>query len=355
MVYKLFSCCIPVKGYRRSIVVDTQRSDYFIIPNGLCDILVDYGYYSPKEIKNEVGLEFVDIIEEYFDYLNRNDLIFECEFKEINRFPKIDLGWEEPHYVINSIIDINERSQHDFEKIFAQLNELMCKHIEIRFFTQTTTNYLSKILEYTNNRCFHSIDIILPYNSNVSCDDLKSLFVTYQRVTNIVIYNSPDNRIVNNISECNDRIYFNNKEIKDSMECGVIKPSSFTMDLNSFCEAQSYNSCLNRKICIDTYGDIKNCPSMTESYGNIGNTSLQNVVSQKRFQSLWNISKDKIDVCKHCEYRYICSDCRAYLKESNNIFSQPAKCTYNPYIAKWQGQEGYLSVEEWIASNENFD
>ncbi|MDR2057516.1 MAG: hypothetical protein LBP83_04405, partial [Dysgonamonadaceae bacterium] len=55
--------------------------------------------------------------------------------------------------------------------------------------------------------------------------------------------------------------------------------------------------------------------------------------------------------CKDCEFRYICTDCRAYLQDSNDIYSQPAKCNYNPYIAKWAGEEGYYPVEEWIARN----
>ena len=42
----------------------------------------------------------------------------------------------------------------------------------------------------------------------------------------------------------------------------------------------------------------------------------------------------------------MCTDCRVFIKDPENIYSQPAKCTYNPYIAKWQGEEGYVPVEE---------
>jgi hypothetical protein len=42
----------------------------------------------------------------------------------------------------------------------------------------------------------------------------------------------------------------------------------------------------------------------------------------------------------------LCADCVTYIKDPENIYSQPAKCTYNPYIAKWEGEEGYVSVEE---------
>jgi hypothetical protein len=42
----------------------------------------------------------------------------------------------------------------------------------------------------------------------------------------------------------------------------------------------------------------------------------------------------------------MCTDCRVFIKDSENSLSQPSKCTYNPYIAKWQGEEGYVPVEE---------
>ena len=48
-----------------------------------------------------------------------------------------------------------------------------------------------------------------------------------------------------------------------------------------------------------------------------------------------SINKDLIDVCKDCEFRYICTDCRAYIQDKNNIYSKPAKCNYDPYNAEW--------------------
>jgi radical SAM protein with 4Fe4S-binding SPASM domain len=85
---------------------------------------------------------------------------------------------------------------------------------------------------------------------------------------------------------------------------------------------------------------------MSRSFGNIKNTTLMQVIENEDFKKLWYISKDKIDVCKDCEFRHICTDCRCFIKDPNNIYSQPAKCPYNPYICKWQGEEGYIPVEE---------
>ena len=69
------------------------------------------------------------------------------------------------------------------------------------------------------------------------------------------------------------------------------------------------------------------------------------------FKSLWGIKKENIDVCKDCEFRHLCTDCRAIIMEPENIFSQPAKCNYNPYLAKWKGEKGFISVEKWRQNN----
>lgn len=42
-----------------------------------------------------------------------------------------------------------------------------------------------------------------------------------------------------------------------------------------------------------------------------------------------------------------------HLKKSEKYLFQQAKCTYNPYIAKWKGEDGWVSVEEWIEVNGN--
>ena len=136
------------------------------------------------------------------------------------------------------------------------------------------------------------------------------------------------------------------EDIRNSNQCGFINQNYFSINIECFTEAQCHNTCLNRKICIDANGDIKNCPAMTKNYGNIKDTTLEEAINKPGFKDLWFINKDKIDVCKDCEFRYMCTDCRAFIKDPENIYSQPAKCTYNPYICLWEGQEGYVPVEE---------
>lgn len=54
------------------------------------------------------------------------------------------------------------------------------------------------------------------------------------------------------------------------------------------------------------------------------------------FKKYWNIKKDDMTKCKDCEFRYICTDCRAYLEDPDDIYSAPLKCGYDPYTGKWE-------------------
>ena len=74
---------------------------------------------------------------------------------------------------------------------------------------------------------------------------------------------------------------------------------------------------------------------MPFDFGGIDSMDINAVLKNKKFNSVWAINKDKIDVCKDCEFRYICVDCRAFLKDPSNELSKPLKCNYDPYHGQW--------------------
>jgi SPASM domain peptide maturase of grasp-with-spasm system len=133
---------------------------------------------------------------------------------------------------------------------------------------------------------------------------------------------------------CN--IYFVETKIINHFNCGLISTNSFVINTKNFTESQSYNTCLNRKISIDIEGNIKNCPSMAKNFGNIKDTSLTEALHKKDFKAYWKINKDKIKVCQDCEFRHICTDCRAYVEDPKDKYSKPLKCGYNPYTNEWE-------------------
>ena len=175
---------------------------------------------------------------------------------------------------------------------------------------------------------------------------LISIVKKYPRIGSIIVFSAPFFKNIP-ITDPVSNFLFVEENINEENSCkGYISKQYFSIDTKLFVESQLHNTCLNRKICIDADGEIKNCPSMKRSFGNIKDTTLKEAIEKPGFKELWFICKDKIDVCKDCEFRHMCTDCRAFIKDPDNIYSQPAKCPYNPYIAKWQGEECYVPVEE---------
>lgn len=53
-----------------------------------------------------------------------------------------------------------------------------------------------------------------------------------------------------------------------------------------------------------------------------------------------------IDVCKDCEFRYMCVDAAIPNKRKDNSWYRSSECNYNPYISKWNNEEGYKTLSE---------
>ena len=131
--------------------------------------------------------------------------------------------------------------------------------------------------------------------------------------------------------------------------CGVVDMEYFNFRLQHYTEAQHHNSCLNRKISIDPYGNIKNCPSMAGDYGNVCDIALAAVLEQPQFRKAWRITKDQVSSCRNCEFRYVCTDCRAYLEVPDDINSKPLKCGYDPYTCTWEEWSTHPAKQQAIA------
>lgn len=150
------------------------------------------------------------------------------------------------------------------------------------------------------------------------------------RIVSCMLHSCPLNE-----KKLNGRLMLTTERVHSALCCGNINTSYFVSELYTYIEGQNYNTCLNQKITIDKDGFIKNCPSMQSHFGHVSNTTLEKVLTDPNFSKFWNITKDKIHVCKDCEFRYICTDCRAYVEDPDDLYSKPLKCGYNPYTSEW--------------------
>ncbi len=177
----------------------------------------------------------------------------------------------------------------------------------------------------------------IPFSSELNIDLLNELINNFKRIKILLIYDTVSTKLIKPSNENGmGTIFFVADNIVNKLNCGNINKDYFSFTMDHYTESQHHNTCLNRKISIDVDGNIKNCPSMKDNFGNIKDTTLEEAINKPHFKKYWNIKKDDISVCKDCEFRHICTDCRAYIENPQDITSKPLKCGYNPYTAEWQ-------------------
>ena len=328
---KLFANCIFVDGAKRSTLCDLQKGKYEFIPNSMVDVISELKQHPIKTVLKNNSKENRQTILEYIDYLISKEYAFYCEKDELDLFPEIINQWDYPGEISNAIIDIDIKSNHDFQKIFTELEELGCQYVLIKSYSPQEIDFFEKVLELIKDSTISSIEIVTPLISKLDKNKLNMFLESNKRIRSITFSGSDSNK-QEVIKNC--LIEYVVKEIKDNSCCGAITPRNFRINVDAFFESKNYNSCLNRKIAIDIHGDIKNCPSMAVSYGNTKNTTLKEVLYKKEFKENWKVKKDQIEICKDCEFRHICSDCRAFLNKTEQ-YNKPKKCNYDPYTATW--------------------
>lgn len=334
--FKLFANCLPVKGARRSIVCDLQRHTYDFIPNDLYALLMECNVKPFDEIRGRFAAEDLDVFDEYFTFLTQKEYGFYCTQDELSMFPDLPMDFAIPSVIANAVIDISAHSDYDFADLFQQLDELGCKHLHIRFFDPIRLSQVEDMLKMLHDRRIRSVQLVLQYTDELEVDLLKRLCKRYLRVIHLVVAGSPERSNHHVGVDDYTSIDYVTQAITSCESCGMVHHAYFAVDISLFTESKNHNNCLNRKLGIDIHGEIKNCPSMKKSFGNIRHTKLKSVVVSEDFSGLWNVTKDQVKGCMDCEFRYICTDCRAYLSDEQDPFSKPAKCAYDPYTAEWK-------------------
>ena len=125
----------------------------------------------------------------------------------------------------------------------------------------------------------------------------------------------------------------------DILKSRYLCKAEFYTSKNDYMINKYMNSCWNSKFAITSTGDILPCVfARDEIIGNVKETLIKELINkQNEYQ---NITKDMIDVCKDCEFRYSCHDCRPLAKGLyNDIHAKNPRCLYDPYTGEWKNIE----------------
>lgn len=123
---------------------------------------------------------------------------------------------------------------------------------------------------------------------------------------------------------------------------GVSTKPNFIASKNIVEHYTTGHSCLAGKITITETGDVLPCIfSRNQVMGNVmKNGGVEGVILSSALQQIWNTTKDSVLVCRDCEFRYVCFDCRPLseavaMGKADYLHAPYPRCSYNPYTGEW--------------------
>ena len=118
----------------------------------------------------------------------------------------------------------------------------------------------------------------------------------------------------------------------------MVRPPFFS-SRKEFTEALQFNPCWKGKVAITDDGSVLPCVFGRECVaGNILTQPLSDILSRDDgMKKYWYMIKDRIDVCRDCEFRYGCYDCRPLARGwgGGHLTAKTFGCGYDPYTGRW--------------------
>lgn len=322
----LFEHCKIVQGAKHTILQDNLRGVLHRIPIEIAQ------YFDPVQRttlstfqKQEIEAYLIE--QEFAFYTNHPDQFIASDNQLFQAF--------ELEYCI---LEYSDQNQPLLPALFEDLKVLGCQHLELRCYEVLDLETIKSIVQLAVAAQFRSIDVYYKYNKQESFESYNTLTEAYP-IINYFVVHSTEQSTIETLKEQGYRTYNNTVITAECIEnnncCGKIS-QNFVSSFSFYRTALQHNSCLYRKISVNKEGYVSNCPSMSHHFGHLSNTSILDVVQNSTFTKYWGIHKDQITKCKSCEYRYACSDCRAYREDPTDLYSAPLKCGYDPTTGIWE-------------------
>jgi radical SAM protein with 4Fe4S-binding SPASM domain len=325
--WKIHQNIFFTKGFNRTLVFDSLKSKIQFIPNDLYDVLLEKKFIISEE----------DIDGEYFEFLKENSLIFTDRKKILKRFTQLSYDFSINYDIGICVIELSKSTGENLSKLIEKED----KYTSINQFNFIFGSYTSKtsILNFVDFICKYEVDLIeLTFIEGFN--EIDFLFSSLNDINRMFV--------INNFLD--EKIKLNDTKYSNRMHSYVdIKSLKIYTSLFSFFESKFYNIYFYNKIFIDKDSNIKNSDKTSYSYGSLkelNQINFKEIINDKGFTKYWHSKKDETLICKDCEFRNLCSDNRVPNLNSKNIWIHSQECEYNPYISKWNDENGYLNLND---------
>ncbi len=335
--FNMYPNCVTTKGTINSLIVDYKNELYFRIPTFLIDALKELSENNFEHLllKYQSDPDLLKKVNDLKDWLVRNNIGMMASIPKFFAPIKNNFEFSTLSNVVIEISDPIDYYSAKMEKILVQLIQLKCQAIQLIFIKKMNLDAVKLYMKIFETYIFNSLEVVLTFELEPSLDELKEFLYQNLMIKKIYAFGCKVQNIIP-LHKLNAVIVFSTQRDYSPSKCGFICKEYFSLSLMTYFEGQKHNTCLNQKLAIDAEGNIKNCLAFKEAFGNISKNSIQNTIHDANFQKYWNISKNLIHTCKDCEFRSICTDCRAYVEDPGDIYSKPLKCGYDPDTGNWE-------------------
>ena len=338
----LFTDCVPVEGHTASAIYDLTRGTISTFPSAYFPIFDLFRTLRLGQLLDTFAEEDRANLRDFLGFLLSNEYVAFVD--ELAPFPEIPSAWDAPCSIDNAIIDVNTQ-RHDYRRIVSELDALGCIHLQVRSYSPVFA--LSDLVDLARlclGTSIQTLQAIIPHDPANSDDDYAAVVSSHRILAGLAVHSASQDRQIRvdygargaSASIAAVQIDMTTKKLESALDCGSItKEHLLRPSTPTFNELHHFNGCLNRKISIDENGEVRNCPAMARSFGHHQSVTLSDIVARPGFQSAWRVRKDEIKICQDCQYRYACTDCRAFLEDPDSEDSKPLKCGYDPYTDSW--------------------
>lgn len=349
-ILRLFEACVLLKGYCKTILFDTQRSKTIDPPNSIIPVIQLFKDQTWGQIELNEGLkENIPELHRYRRFLIDYEYAFEIDIDEADLFPAIGSGWTFPASITNiqfylSEVTLTEQYFFVIRSIILSANtnavNISVEHINI--------DHAIKLISKIHDTCLQSIELAISKIID------KKILKTIKELENLtpklirVMIDSDSSNKYHSKSFAIESFLFEKIKLNNN--------STFTpfiqFSLLNYLESFEHSLYFNRKLIINSLQIEPNIP--IESLEPILQRSeLETFINTHRLNKLWKLNKMNTTVCSDCPYSRCCIDFREPNKIKDRYYYNQ-ECEYNPYINKWQGEEGYRSLAECgVVSNED--
>lgn len=293
-IFFLSTDCKIIAGENGACIYDLRRQNYVTLDVEYANFLLDNNFESVKNL-DELDKSFVNFLKN-----NEYIVIIPAEFK--SNFPPLSNDFHTNSHLTGCIIEQPNIDQIGkiIDKIYI---ESLCENYTVHITEAVKSNSILRFLDLTSFYRIPSIDLVF-HNSLINFNDGKEILMENVFVNSISCYNSDYDffEIIRGelLMSCKSAF-------KDTFS---ISSKNFFVNIPFFTESLQFNTYFNRKIFVDSDGNIYPHKGSSLNKGHYSSVNVNDLINDKEFTKLWTVNKDKISQCCNCKYRYMCYDYR---------------------------------------------